>query len=348
MELTQYRDRLKEFTSKKDVEWEEFLAYFKVSNPEPVYNQIEMRVVEKKIVSMDIKFYLALLSGLGALALSGFRVSERFYKVAGGETGGIFSVGEAISAVLAVNITIFALSIAYAYTNRKMSESSQTWGLGTAVLLAAMAGLGQAFSKLGVEWSGFVSFFDLALAFTLGIGATLLEYFSGDLLGVEIVRYFSEKESAEDKYKTELQQAKDEFDVKSKQNEHEYAEQFKAWVRLAKQQFPSWKSSFEQWNSKVEKERTPTQVLPERKQNRTRQSSGTTFADVVNDTIARMVEQNKDVPQFGELSSVLARMYAEQDGVSQENLDNYVRLFIQKKKGQISELRKKWVQNYTV
>ena len=66
-----------------------------MSNPEPVYNQIEMRAVDKKIVSMDIKFYLALVSGIGALALSGFRVSERFYQVAGGEavvTGRVVTV----------------------------------------------------------------------------------------------------------------------------------------------------------------------------------------------------------------------------------------------------------------
>lgn len=341
MEFDQYKNRLQEFTKKQDTEWEIYLDQFRVANPEPTLRVVVYRDVQKQVVVLGIKFWLALLSGIGALALSGFRVSERFFTVAGGlGANPLFSYGEAISAVLAVNVTIFALAIAYAYTTGKMSENSQWLGLGTAIFISAVAGLGQAFSGLGTEWVGFVSVFDLVLAFVLGIGATSLEYFSGDLLGVELVRYYVEKKQIEDKYRAELNKAKLDYLEQTRQAELEFSEQHKNWVRTAKSQFGIWKTNFAKWNQITEAERTqaPKSIRPRKEGS---------FADQVRSVLNDNYQNNQTVLSFAELSSGLAQFYAEQQGISEQNQEAFVREFVFKKKAQISELRTNWIKENT-
>ena len=142
-----YSNRLESFINKGDVEWQAFIRYWKVKNPEP-----ERKFAEKKVVSLGLKFWLVLGAAVGAFFLSAFRVAERFNAVAVAASGGtqnIFSVGETVSAVLAVNMAIFALAIVVAYTKGKMSEESNQIGLWTAIAISGVAGLGQAFKGLG-------------------------------------------------------------------------------------------------------------------------------------------------------------------------------------------------------
>jgi hypothetical protein len=340
MEFSAYQDRMREFTQKQDAEWETFLDFFRVANPEPQMREVYELSATKREVGIGIKFWLALASGIGALALSGFRVSERFFQVAGGSTANpFFSYGEAISGVLAVNVTIFALAIAYAYTAKKMSESSQYLGLGTAILISAVAGLGQAAKALGPEWAVTVSFFDLILAGVLGLGATALEYFSGDLLGVEIVLFLQDKLSASSEFKTEQKQNLDKYQAELSSAEQEYTEQHKAWVRLAKSQFGLWKANFLKWNEQVEQERSA-------KPNTVQQvgSRSGSFAELVRSVLDNAYAQNQTVLFFSDLCSALASSVAEQQGVSEQNYEEFVRLFVQKKKAQVSELRTKWMK----
>jgi len=350
MEFSQYTDRLNEFTGQKDTEWNIFLREFRKTNPEPVMGEVEKKSVTKRPVQLDIKFWLALAAGLGALALSGFRVAERFFAVAGGYKEGvnpIFSYGEAVAAVLAVNITIFALAIAYAYTTEKMSEGSQTWGLGTAVVISAVAGLGQAFNGLGSNWVGLVSGFDLILAFVLGIGATALEYFSGDLLGVEIVRYKAELETERTRYETETERSKTEHTEQYRSAYAEYAEQHKAWVRLAKQQFPNWMSQFAKWNEQAERDRTKLVIAEQfakwneqtEQPGRTVRSREGTFSELVRHVLSDVLSSENRVLSFGELSDKVTERLLMQ-GVSEQDATELVR----KKKSQVSELRTAWVR----
>lgn len=340
MEFSQYQDRLREFTQKKDTEWEIYLDEFRKINPEPVLREVEQKVAVKPNVQINIKFWLALAAGLGALALSAFRVAERFFSVAGGyneKINGFFSYGEAISAVLAVNVTIFALAIAYAYTTGKMSENSQTWGLGTAITISAVAGLGQAFKGLGADWSGFVSVFDLVLAFVLGVGATALEYFSGDLLGVELVRFNSEKQNAWERYHAEQKQNETEYTEQVQLASSEFTEQHKAWVRLAKQQFGLWMAQFGKWNEQVEKERSVRSNLEPN--NRTVRSREGTFSELVRSTMHTAYQENNLVLPFSLLGTKLTEQLA-MSGYSEQDATELVR----KKKSQISELRTRWMQ----
>lgn len=329
-----YKMKLDEFVNKGSTEWDSFLEWWKTKNSEPTE-----QVIIKEKVSFNIKFWLALVAGIGALFLSAFRVSERFYSVAGGDLANpFFSVGEAISAVFAVNVTIFALAVAYAYTTNKVSEYSQTLGLGTAIVISAVAGLGQAAKALGPEWSAWVSVFDLVLAAVLGIGATALEYFSGDLLGVEIVHYYLERKVVNDKY---------EQSVLSERSRivHEHKE----WLKAAKGQFGLFMGNFKKFNEQPVNSEQTTGVHEQTSERS--QKHKLPPVDSVNavNIIKSVLEQTGELLGTSELSRRLAvNTYGyDVNNLTHEQTVN-VQNFIYYKKGAVHKIRDHWIEENNV
>lgn len=314
MDFEKYKQSLKDFSNKGEIEWQEFLSFWESKNPAPefVFNS------PKPNVFLGIKFWLTLLAAIGAGLLSAFRVGERFYSVAlGASDNSFFAVGETISAIFAVNMTIFALAILVAYRKKKMSTNSQNIGLIVAIVISAVAGLGQAFKGLGLL--DVVVFFDLVLAFVMGVGVTALEYLTGDMLGVEIVTHQDNKKVSEQEYRTSYDDAYD-----------KYLKEHKHWVTSAKSNFGSWRSNYERWNSGNTKPELPSVVTHTNEQ-----------VDRVENLTNRVFELMDEHYRNGNVLGVtqLGRMLAP-DVYGEEE----IRDFVARKKGNISQVRRKWMK----
>jgi hypothetical protein len=339
-QFAEYQDKLNEFIKKGDVEWEAFLDWWRIKNAEPVEHE-----VTKRNVDLNIKFWLALVSACGALALSGFRVAERFYTVAGGAistTNPWFSIGEAISGVLAVNVTIFAMAVAHAYTTKKTDETSQIAGLVTAIAISSIAGLGQAAKWLGTDWASLVSGLDLVLVILLGVGASALEYFSGDLLGVEIVRYVNDKLSSEHEYEQKVFTNRSQFE-----REH------KEWLKNAKGQFGLFISNFkvftkqnsEQAHAQGERGVNDDEPEPETVNVKNIVVNG----QLVHNILSEHYERTGELLGVMDCSRKLATFILKIREHSQTDYEKkLVQAFVHSKKGKISELRKEFAEQLNI
>ena len=314
MEFDKYKESLKDFSTKGEIEWEMFLDFFNTKNPAPevVWD------TPIPVVKLGIKFYLVLLSAIGAGLLSAFRVGERFYAVASAANAEpLFAYGETVSAVFAVNMTIFALAILVAYRTKKMSTNSQMIGLIVAITISAFAGLGQAFK--GLNLLEIVQFFDLGLAFVMGVGVTALEYLTGDMLGVEIVANQDIAIVANEKYNTDKQAAY-----------AAYLKEHKQWLGLAKSSFGLWKANYEKWASEnTKQEQTPVATHTNQQIDR--------VENLTNRVFELLTEEYKTgrVLSVTELGRALAPQGMDEDQVKD---------FVMRKKGNLSQVRHKWLK----
>lgn len=306
----QYKNKLKSFVEKDKIEFEQFLDDYKSKLPEPI----------KNITWPNIKFWLALVGGLSAVAVSGFRIYDRFFSVASksGATDQL-SVAEAIAGVGAVNIVLLALSFARAYNNKKMSEESLTWGLIVAGGISAVAGLGQSFHGLGIE--SITGFFDLILAFTLA-AVTLLEWLMGDLLGVEYNHFIEDKT----------------------QNNKSYEDEYKKWYTTARQQFGAWKARFMAWDEKQQKiekidesSRENDEQINKQKNVNKNPREYTKAAEIVY-LIKKVYEEQNQLPTVTQIVKMLAEQKVQQKEINVADMGK----FISDKKGSVSQQIKRW------
>ena len=305
-DFTNYKKALKDFSNKRNMEFDEFLDDYKKRNYPPLLHRI----------FPSIKFWLALFSGVCAVMASGLRVYDRFFQVAQQSGAQLWlSVGEAFFGVGAVNIALVAMSFAVAYTKKKMSNTSLTIGLITTVGISLVAGLGQSFS--GLKMVGVMGFFDWILAISLA-ALTALEYLSGDLMGCEYVSYEQEKKEVEKKY----------------------SEEYKHWLSAARANFPSWKAQFVNWCNeqgiKTDDVSKQDEQLVLEKQTRSRSSHN---ANIIRRLLNKLYSETNELPGVIQIASLLANELVESGRISQED----VQKFVEKKKGYVSQVRRDWI-----
>jgi hypothetical protein len=303
MNFADYKDKLDEFVNKGTAEFEAFLEYWRDKNPEPV----------KRTAQFSILFWLAVVAATSAATVSGFRIFDRFYQVAFVTSGNVtFSTLEALFGIGAVNVTLIALSFGFAYQKRKHNQSSLIVGLCVAVAISFIAGLGQSFQGLGMK--DIVSGFDWILAVALAF-VTALEYLSGDLAGVEYVRYEDEKLVCE----------------------REYRDEHKKWLAAAKGQFGLFMANFK----KFSEQDTGSREVSEQP-SRSRQVS-VNKEDIIA-VLEKHYEQNKMYLGVSDVTRELAcSLYKlDMNNLTDED-EQKVRAFTQSKKGNVSQVRNNWI-----
>lgn len=303
-------ERLDGFLHHNEIMFRYHLEWFAKSHPRPNPRDYD--------VNLPITFWMILSAAIAAATLSGFRVWERFYAIAmGSGAGTTFAVLEATAAVLAIPVAIMAFSIVSAIKTERTDERGTWIGLGLAVILSAVAGLGQAFK--GLNLIEITSIFDAVLAFCLGAGVTGLEYFSGEMLGVELVKYRKLKSSS-----------KLEFDKAEK-----------TWMSSARSAFGSFSSQFSRWSDGQTKLTNPNQTEPNIKQTKPRTSTNSN-KQFIEQFIANHYEQTGELIGFSELAEQVANKVFEQTNEPEANREQFVREFVRSKKGYISQVRTNW------
>jgi hypothetical protein len=311
----EYKKRLESFVDKNDLEFEMYKKAFEEKNPKPI----------KYIYKMNMKFYLALVSGLSAATLSGLRIFDRFYQVAFNAGGNAnLSLFEALAGIGAVNITILALSFGVAYTKKKMSERSMNIGLWVAVAISAIAGLGQSF--YGLKMDSIVQAFDWILAISLA-SVTALEYLSGDMLGVEFYTY----------------------EHNNRESEVQYILDYKHWLSEARKQFPNWKMQFTNWDNKQLQEE---QELHNNENNliSSHEQKEKVHTPREYSKASEIIQLLDDTYQSsGELPSVtqIVNLWADQKVQSGEISSDELQKFVNDKKGYVSVQLNKWANKHS-
>lgn len=188
-----------------------------------------------------------------------------------------------------------------------------TWGLRTAITISALAGLGQAFKGLNIVALSEIS--NWLLSFAMGAGVTALEYFGGDMIGVELVRYELDK----------------------LENKRMFDEQDQDWFANARKQFPSWvlRKTNKRTHHPVS-EHTKQQTTNVRREYREQTTDG-----AGEQTIRTYLEQTFANEQRVLGVSELARMIAANE--HSEFTNEQVEEFVRRTKGYISQVRTRWI-----
>lgn len=142
----------------------------------------------KPSLSLHWQFWTALATSLAAVILAAFRTGQAFYIAAVARGNPFFSAAEAISAVVAIegSVVLFALQRA---REANKTDASLSWtGLFIAFIVSALAGLFQSFNLITSPSDTVSIVLNYTLVVAMGLGATILAWVSGDLLGVQLVR----------------------------------------------------------------------------------------------------------------------------------------------------------------
>ncbi len=147
---------------------------------------------------LGIEFPLTLITGAAAIIQAALRTSHSFMNLAekAGMTGLMLWVDGA-SAMIGVEGFVAVIGFVKAKSDgRERLEAGEfsgkawkeTMGLLIALTISVAAGLGQSIAGAKNPSEGLSTFVDTFLLFALGIGASLLAYFAGEIAGVMIVR----------------------------------------------------------------------------------------------------------------------------------------------------------------
>lgn len=154
-------------------------------------------------------FWSTVVSCIAAIGLNAFRTGDAFYQAAV-SLNAVLRWIEVLFAVLGVDGVVVLFAIRNAYSTNKVNENSAFWGLAMAVLISSVAGLFQSANILKVgdaAVSGFVGltvFLRWSLVILMGLGSTAIAWFSGDLVGVQLVRRDQEMTKLDSELSTSL------------------------------------------------------------------------------------------------------------------------------------------------
>lgn len=152
------------------------------------------------------QFWASVVVAIAGIVLAAFRTAQQFYLAAvyGGSVW--FSVGEAASAVLAIEGTLVLFSAMHAYKHKKVSDFSSSVGRWVAFGISALAGVAQSLNLFSNNeiLARFTEIFQVILVLALGFGATVIALFGGDILGVQVVDWENRKKDSFEHYQNAL------------------------------------------------------------------------------------------------------------------------------------------------
>lgn len=296
-------EKMIELSKQEEKDWQSYLHIYSIKNPIP-----------KKSSIINWKLGLVMIGAVGAVAFSAFRNSGAFFMMA--TRAGVPSwaiTGEAVSGVAAVNILLVSLSILLSYKRRNVSDLSLYVGTGIVLLIGSLIGLSQSFS--GVGQSGLVEGINFLLAISVGVGVTVLEWLGGDMIGVELVRY----------------------EESSKQREQTYQTELRTWEANARHGFGAWLANKER---KLSKQIEQTNVPAHRTTNQQTRLQTNPRTSNSEQTIVRLLDTVYSNEQRLLGVTELSKLVANEQGIT--NPDDE-RLFVDRKKGYVSQVRTRWI-----
>lgn len=144
------------------------------------------------------------ITTVAAVLLAGFRTAEQFYLAASNQGNVILGWAEALLAVMAIEGLILFLAADRAKRRGHIHEWTSWAGIGLALIVSLLAGLGQSMrliEGLNVEILGW---FNLALAIGLAF-ASFVAYIGGEIIGQELARIDIANEGNSEEFKSDIE-----------------------------------------------------------------------------------------------------------------------------------------------
>ena len=167
----------------------------------------------KLMNSIGWQFIMTTLQAVASVVLASMRTAQMFYEAAAGTFWAIQFTGAGAS-VLAIELGI----VTFSTIKSEMKNRAQTvkdlnsaldvsvkllnTGIFAGLIISAIAGLGVSLKGFGINTEGF----KLVLAVTMGLGASIIAWVSGDILGAMLARFGNARLAAGHKHATEMQE----------------------------------------------------------------------------------------------------------------------------------------------
>lgn len=165
--------------SKSEIKaFKDFEQVYLIQHPAPV----------KQNPHLGWEFYTAMATSCAAVILAAFRTGQAFYISAVAKGDLIFSSLEALSAVFAIEGSVVLFALQRARRLNKTDDSSSELGLWVAFGISALAGLFQSVNLIPNPDPFISGLLSIALVISMGLGATVIAWLGGDILGVNLVR----------------------------------------------------------------------------------------------------------------------------------------------------------------
>ncbi len=156
---------------------------------------------EKEAGGLGWKFVALLITSLGAVALATLRTMDIFYNAALLSGNMYIAVGEAVAVIVAIEGGIVVWSAVRASSKGDVGLGKLGFGIILAVLISTFAGLGQSLHLIDNINPVVLEYFQYALTITIGIGASLIAWIGGEVLGGQLAQAAERKENAHLSYR---------------------------------------------------------------------------------------------------------------------------------------------------
>jgi hypothetical protein len=172
----------------------------------PIHEEIYPRPA-KKALGLGWEFWAAVTVAVAAIILAALRTAHSFFiaatlstQVWGAESQlvvGFLSFTEAAAAMLAIEGGIVYGAVKRAQHNGKINARLFLAYIGLLVLISVVAGLGQSLGLVVGLPDSVLAAFSWVMAIVLGAGASVVAWMSGEMLGVEMLKYEELRRNAE-------------------------------------------------------------------------------------------------------------------------------------------------------
>lgn len=161
----------------------------------------------KRSLALGWEFWVAVAVAIAAIVLASLRTAHSFYTAAvlsaqiyglGNDLfTGALSLTEAAAAMLAIEGGIVYGAVKRAQHHGKVHPKLFVVYIGLLILISVIAGLGQSLGLILGLSGEVLAAFSWIMAIVLGVGASIVAWLSGEMLGVEMLKYGEANKAAE-------------------------------------------------------------------------------------------------------------------------------------------------------
>lgn len=191
-EITQQEfDDFQGMSDQEKFAYQTFNEFYVIKNPEPVLENPKL----------DWQFYTALITSISAIIGASFRTGQAFYLAAVAKLNPILSFTEALVFIFAIEGGIVMFALQDARNKKKSTDDTNRYALWVAFGISVLAGLYQSVEILGLGADNvLIRLLNGSLVLAMGLGATVIAFLGGDVLGVQMVKLENERTNASERF----------------------------------------------------------------------------------------------------------------------------------------------------
>lgn len=146
------------------------------------------------------EFWTAMGTSFAGLTLAAFRTAQAFFLAAVFKGDFFLALAESFAAVFAIEGSVVLFALQQAREKNKTDAKSSQWGLWVAFSVSVLAGLFQSMNIILTPNDTVSLLLSWTLVVAMGVGATVIAWLGGDILGVHLVRLELVRKEAKEQF----------------------------------------------------------------------------------------------------------------------------------------------------